>query len=92
MSREVHSRHKVTNTAKPPSKIAVGVISNLNEISQKIASGKATYDMPARLNYMLQLTTSLEGGDELADSIREVIKSAEMALRGYSKYRRNKKY
>ncbi|EOA2107109.1 hypothetical protein ACHU3V_004663, partial [Escherichia coli] len=60
-------------------------ISNLNEISQKIASGKATYDMPARLNYMLQLTTSLEGGDELADSIREVTKSAEMALRGYSK-------
>lgn len=25
MSQEVHSRHKVTNTAKPPSKIAVGV-------------------------------------------------------------------
>lgn len=85
MSQEVHSRHKVTNTSKPPSKIAVGVISNLNEISQKIASGKATHDMPARLNYMLQLTTSLEGGDELADSIREVTKSAEMALRGYSK-------
>ncbi|MGE9664933.1 hypothetical protein ACQPWO_30460, partial [Escherichia coli] len=34
---------------------------------------------------MLQLTTSLEGGDELAESIREVTKSAEMALRGYSK-------
>ncbi|EIY0667609.1 hypothetical protein MMC72_001743 [Salmonella enterica] len=89
MSQEVHSRHKVTKTPKPPSKIAVGVINNLNDISQKIASGNATHDMPARLNYMLQLTTSLEGGDELVNSIREVTKSVEKALRGYSRSRAN---
>lgn len=41
--------------------------------------------MLGRLNYMLQLTAGLAGGDELAQSIRKVSDSAEKALRGYDK-------
>ncbi|NOM63761.1 hypothetical protein G9Q19_27830, partial [Klebsiella pneumoniae] len=69
----------------PPSKIAGGILSNLNDISQKIATGLASPDMLGRLDYMLQLTAGLAGGDDLAQSIRKVSDSAEKALRGYDK-------
>ena len=57
----------------------------LNDISQKIATGLASPDMLGRLDYMLQLTAGLAGGDDLTQSIRKVSDSAEKALRGYDK-------
>ena len=85
VSREIHTSHNVQAVVTPPSKIAGGILSNLNDISQKIATGLASPDMLGRLNYMLQLTAGLAGGDELAQSIRKVSDSAEKALRGYAK-------
>ena len=85
VSREIHTSHNVQAVVTPPSKIAGGILSNLNDISQKIATGLASPDMLGRLNYMLQLTAGLAGGDELAQSIRKVSDSAEKALRGYDK-------
>lgn len=91
MSHEVHSSHKVTKVATPPSKIVAGILSNLSDISQKIASGNATHDMPGRLDNMLQLTAGLDGSDDLAQSIKNVAESAEKALRGYARTQRKQK-
>lgn len=85
MSHEVHSSHKVTKVVTPPSKIVSGILSNLSDISQKIASGKATHDMPGKLDYMLQLTAGLNDGGDLAKSIKKVAEDAENALRGYAR-------
>ncbi|EOK5893672.1 hypothetical protein ACM6ZZ_004131 [Citrobacter freundii] len=72
VSREIHTSHNVQAVVTPPSKIAGGILSNLNDISQKIATGLASPDMLGRLDYMLQLTAGLAGGDDLTQSIRKV--------------------
>ncbi|EOV0990474.1 hypothetical protein ACVQKW_12230 [Edwardsiella tarda] len=91
MSHEVHSRHKVTKSTSNASKIAAGVIGNLNDISLKIASGNVTHDMPSRLNNMLKLAAGLEDGGDLTQRIKEVAQSAEKALHGYSRSHKKQK-
>ncbi|MDA5498626.1 hypothetical protein [Yersinia aleksiciae] len=91
MTHEVHSSHKVARVVSPPSKIVSGILSNLSDISQKIASGNATHDMPGRLDNMLQLAVGLDSSDDLAQSIKKVAESAEKALRGYDNPQKKQK-
>lgn len=85
MSIEIHKQHRVETTKKPGSPIAIGLNRTLTEISRRIADGKTTPDMPGRLEHMLQIASAMEGEQTLITSIRQVIISAENALRGFVK-------
>lgn len=83
MSIEIHSQHQVEEAKAPRSNIAAGVHRTLSDISQQIAVGKTTPDMLGKLEHMLQIASALEEGQPLMTSIRQVIVSAESALRGF---------
>lgn len=84
MERTIQNSHQVKEIASDPSQIATGIIKNMNEISQSIASGSATPEMLARLHKMHQITSSLKGSEDLTNSINMLIKSTQDALRAYT--------
>lgn len=84
MERTIQNSHQVKEIASDPSQIATGIIKNMNEISQSIASGSATPEMLARLHKMHQITSSLKGSEDLTNSINMLIESTQDALRGYT--------
>jgi hypothetical protein len=83
MSPEIHKSHEVDEGPARPSGIAHGVHNNLREISQKMASGAVTPDMPGKLKYLKQLAQGLPHNEELLKSIEKVSDIAEKGLRGY---------
>lgn len=85
MEAEIQKSHRSKASTSAPSQIVTGVLSSLNDISEKIASGNAVPGMLGRLENMQQVITKLEGSEELAESISIVIQNAQDALRGYRK-------
>ncbi|EPK7409261.1 hypothetical protein ACVEIO_024065 (plasmid) [Klebsiella aerogenes] len=85
MEAEIQKSHRSKASIPAPSQIVTGVLSSLNDISEKIASGNAVPGMLGRLENMQQVITKLEGSEELAKSINIVIQQAQDALRGYRK-------
>lgn len=85
MEDAIKKRHQLKDEAPAPSQIVTGVLSNLNDISEKIAAGQVKPEMLGRLETMLQLISSLKGSDDLTKSISIVIESAHSALRGNKK-------
>lgn len=85
MEDTIHKSHKVKEIAPPPSKIVTSVLSKLNVISLDVASGKATPDMLASLQTMLQLISSLKGSEDLKNSVGLVMEDTIRALRGYKR-------
>ena len=85
MEVEIQKSHRSKASTPAPSQIVTGVLSSLNDISEKIASGNAVPGMLGRLENMQQVIAKLEGSDELAEKISIVIQNAQDALRGYRK-------
>ncbi|HHT4844983.1 TPA: hypothetical protein ACTYGO_004894 [Klebsiella aerogenes] len=85
MEAEIQKSHRSKASIPASSQIVTGVLSSLNDISEKIASGNAVPGMLGRLENMQQVITKLEGSEELAKSINIVIQQAQDALRGYRK-------
>ncbi|EDT6715240.1 hypothetical protein AH006_001022 [Salmonella enterica subsp. enterica] len=87
MERTIKKSHKVTLTSPAPSQLITGVLKNLNEISQDLASGKANPEMLTRLQKIQQITSGLKGGEDLTKNINMLFESVQEALRGYTKQR-----
>lgn len=87
MEHTIKKCHKVTVTSPAPSQFVTGVLNNLSEISQDLASGNANPEMLTRLQKLQQITSGLKGSEELKKSIDMMIESVQDALRGYTKHR-----
>ncbi|HBS1665550.1 hypothetical protein [Klebsiella quasipneumoniae] len=85
MEKEIHKSHQLKASAPASSQIVTGVLKNLNDISEKIASGNAVPEMLGRLENIQQMITNLKGSEDLVKSVMILTKSAQDALRGYNK-------
>lgn len=91
MEKEIKKSHELKASDPAPSQIFTGILRNLNDISEKIASGNANPEMLGRLENMQKMTANLEGGEDLLKSISILSRNAQDALRGYSKKQPNSK-
>lgn len=85
MEKEIKKSHQLNASVPAPSQLVTGVVRNLNDISEKIAAGKAVPEMLGRLENMQQMIANLKGNEGLIKSISILTRSAQDALRGYSK-------
>lgn len=85
MEKEIKKSHQLNASVPAPSQLVTGVLRNLNDISEKIAAGKAVPEMLGRLENMQQMIANLKGNEGLIKSISILTRSAQDALRGYSK-------
>lgn len=85
MEKEIKKSHQLNASVPAPSQLVIGVLRNLNDISEKIAAGKAVPEMLGRLENMQQMIANLKGNEGLIKSISILTRSAQDALRGYSK-------
>ena len=84
MEKEIKKSHQLNASVPAPSQLVTGVLRNLNDISEKIAAGKAVPEMLGRLENMQQMIANLKGNEGLIKSISILTRSAQDALRGYS--------
>lgn len=91
MEKEIKKSHELKASDPAPSQIVTGVLRNLNDISEKIASGNANPEMLGRLENMQKMVANLEGGEDLLNSISILTRNAQDTLRGYSKKQPNSK-
>lgn len=91
MEKEIKKSHELKASDPAPSQIFTGILRNLNNISEKIASGKANPEMLGRLENMQKMVANLEGGEDLLKSISILTRNAQDALRGYGKKQPNSK-
>lgn len=78
MEKEIKKSHQLKVPVPAPSQIVTGVLSNLNDISEKIASGDAIPEMLGRLENMQQMIAKLKGCEDLAKraaALKGVIKT-----------------
>jgi hypothetical protein len=85
MEKEIKKSHQLNTSVPVSSQLVIVVLRNLNDISEKIAAGKAVPEMLGRLENMQQMITNLKGNEGLVKSISILTRSAQDALRGYSK-------
>lgn len=85
MEKEIKKSHQLNASVPAPSQLVTGVLRSLNDISEKIAAGKAVPEMLGRLENMQQMIANLKGNEGLIKSISILTRSAQDALRGYSK-------
>lgn len=85
MEKEIKKSHQLNASVPVPSQLVTGVLRNLNDISEKIAAGKAVPEMLGRLENMQQMIANLKSNEGLIKSISILTRSAQDALRGYSK-------
>ncbi|UUR70664.1 hypothetical protein [Enterobacter asburiae] len=85
MEKEIKKSHQLDTSVPVSSQLVIVVLRNLNDISEKIAAGKAVPEMLGRLENMQQMITNLKGNEGLVKSISILTRSAQDALRGYSK-------
>lgn len=85
MEKEIKKSHQLNASVPPSSQLVTGVLRSLNDISEKIAAGKAVPEMLGRLENMQQMIANLRGNEGLIKSISILTRSAHDALRGYSK-------
>ncbi|WP_245874540.1 hypothetical protein [Cedecea neteri] len=91
MEKEIKKSHELKASDPAPSQIVTGVLRNLNDISEKIASGNANPEMLGRLENMQKMVANLEGGEDLLKSISILTRNAQDALCGCSKKQPNSK-
>lgn len=91
IEKEIKKSHKLKSSDSAPSQIVTGILMNLNDISEKIASGNANAEMLGRLENMQKMVANLEGGEDLLKSISILARNAQDALCGYSKKQPNLK-
>ncbi|MEG5590728.1 hypothetical protein UXP69_10930 [Enterobacter hormaechei] len=85
MEQEIKKSHQLNASVPASSQFVTGVLRSLNDISEKIAAGKAVPEMLGRLENMQQMIANLKGNEGLIKSISILTRSAQDALRGYSK-------
>ncbi|MBL5837906.1 hypothetical protein [Enterobacter asburiae] len=85
MEKEIKKSHQLNASVPASSQLVTGVLRSLNDISEKIAAGKAVPEMLGRLENMQQMIANLRGNEGLIKSISILTRSAQDALRGYSK-------
>lgn len=84
MEKEIKKSHQLKVSVSAPSQIVSGVLRNLNEISEKVASGNAIPEMLGRLENMQQMVANLKGNEDLVKSINILARDLQNTLRGYS--------
>ncbi|MDI7416095.1 hypothetical protein [Cronobacter turicensis] len=85
MEKEIKKSHQLDASVPASSQLVTGVLRSLNDISEKIAAGKAVPEMLGRLENMHQMIANIKGNESLVKSISILTRSVQDALRGYRK-------
>ncbi|EPH6761907.1 hypothetical protein ACS0ON_001417 [Cronobacter dublinensis] len=85
MEKEIKKSHQLNASVPASSQLVTGVLRSLNDISEKIAAGKAVPEMLGRLENMHQMIANIKGNESLVKSISILNRSVQDALRGYRK-------